>query len=70
MVPSMARPHSSFDADEVIRIAALSGIPLRADDAEALAPALAGHCEMVAPLFELPLEEAPVASTFDPRWRG
>ena len=63
-------PHSSFDANEVIRLAALAGIPLRVDDAEALATALAGHCEMVAPLFEFRLEDAPVATTFDPRWRG
>lgn len=70
MVHRMATPKSSFDASDVARLAELAGIPLAADDAEALAGALAAHCEMVAPLFELRLENAPVATTYDPRWRG
>ncbi len=70
MVHRMAKPKSSFDASDVVRLGELAGISLAAEDAEALAGALAGHCDMVAPLFEFRLEDAPVATIYDPHWRG
>ena len=70
MVRRMAMPRSSYDAGEIVRLAELSGITPRVEDAEVLAAALSAHCEMVAPLFGVRLENAPVATTFDPRWRG
>lgn len=70
MVRGMASSTDSLDATEVVRLAALSSVTLRPEDAEALAAAFAGHCEMVAPLLEFRLEDEPVATTYDPRWRG
>ncbi len=65
----MSEPRSSFDAAEVTRLAELAGLSLSDDDAVALAIALTAHTEMVKPLFEAALEQVPVASTYDPRWR-
>lgn len=66
----MAMPRSRFDAAHIEYLAELSGLELQPDDAEAVAEALAGHCEMIASLFARQLENEPVAPTFDPRWRG
>ncbi|MGI9658581.1 MAG: hypothetical protein ACR2OD_06710 [Gaiellaceae bacterium] len=66
----MAMPRSQFDAAHIKYLAELTGLELQADDAEAVAAALAGHCEMMASLFAHRLENEPVAPTYDPRWRG
>ena len=62
-------PVSSFDARGVVDLARLAGLSLAADDAGALAAALGAHAQMVEPLFEAELDDVPVATTYDPRWR-
>ena len=66
----MSVPSSSFDRDDVVRLAALAGLSLSDADAEALVGALAAHTEMVGPLFEASLEDEAIATTYDPRWRA
>ena len=66
----VATPHSTYRANEVVRLAELAGLTLSVADAEILAEVLTAHTNMVAPLFEAELEEIPVAPTYDPRWRA
>ena len=52
----------------VRELAALVGLPLPAEDVAPLAALFAAHAQLVAPLLELDLTDAPSALDLDPRW--
>ena len=54
---------------DVARLAEMSGLHFPDEDVPALAEALGGHLDFVAPLLRADLDDANPALTHDPRWR-